>query len=82
MTPAQHTTEAAALLVATTSAADENTRIRNARIAQVHAILGRAAGTGTAYTDAEAALALCATAPWSFGSAIAQAHASALLATL
>lgn len=56
MTPAQHTT-AASTELATSSPSPIEAELAALR-AHAHAVLGTAAGTGTRYTDAEAALVL------------------------
>ena len=77
MTPAQHATAAAQALT------DAKTPVYNgiphARLAQVHAVLSKKAGTGTDYTTAEQLLA-SAEAPWSthlLDQALAHAHLAA-----
>lgn len=79
MTPAQHATEAANLLAATTAPADSITGRRNARLAQVHAVLSTKAGTGSNYTSAETELTFAAT-PTGTTANLDRAHAYALLA--
>ncbi|TFV67222.1 UNVERIFIED_ORG: hypothetical protein E4P37_03430 [Bacillus sp. AZ43] len=51
MTPAQHATEAAASL--TRAKTPVRNGVPHARIAVVHAVLSKKAGTGTDYTTAE-----------------------------
>lgn len=58
MTPAQHTTAASTELAASTPSSIEAELA--ALRAHAHAVLGTRAGTGTHYTDAEAALVLAA----------------------
>lgn len=58
MIPAEHTT-AATTELATTTPSPTEAELAALR-AQAHAVLGTKAGTGTAYSDAEAALVLAA----------------------
>ena len=79
MTPAEHATEAAEQLALSTQATEMHSRTRYARLAQVHATLAHAAGTGDDYATAEEMLASAKSAPWS-GHLIDQALAHATLA--
>jgi hypothetical protein len=80
MTPENHATAANDLLTATAAHGDSVTATRNAQQAVVHALLATKAGTGPAYSSAEAELVIAAT-PTGTTANLARAHAYALLAS-